>query len=272
MSGIHVRRFGDECGSAIVCLHGVTSWGGHFEALADRLAPRYRVVAPDLHGHGDSGREPPWRIGDHLARLEAAIDDDARTWLGHSFGGRLAFSSRRPRQRRERRPARPARPGDPRPAAGRALGGRERPQGAPLPELRRGDRPALRGEPAAPRAADARRGRVAPTPRRGARRVALPLLPGGRRRGVRGDGLATPAIRMVRVRRCSSSESSRTCRTTTCSAPTGKRSATSSRSSRSPAATRCCGTRSTRQPLRSLRSSPGPEPVGPRTARCPAPR
>ena len=91
MSGIHVRRFGDESGSAIVCLHGVTSWGGHFEALGDRLTPRYRVVAPDLHGHGDSGRDPPWRIGDHLARLEAAIDDDARTWLGHSFGGRLAF-------------------------------------------------------------------------------------------------------------------------------------------------------------------------------------
>jgi len=91
MSGIHVRRFGDESGSAIVCLHGVTSWGGHFEALGDRLTPRYRVVAPDLHGHGGSGRDPPWRIGDHLARLEAAIDDDARTWLGHSFGGRLAF-------------------------------------------------------------------------------------------------------------------------------------------------------------------------------------
>jgi len=91
MSGIHVRRFGDESGSAIVCLHGVTSWGGHFEALGDRLTPRYRVVAPDLHGHGDSGRDPPWRIVDHLARLEAAIDDDARTWLGHSFGGRLAF-------------------------------------------------------------------------------------------------------------------------------------------------------------------------------------
>jgi len=90
MTGIRVRRFGDD-GSAIVCLHGVTSWGGHFEQLATRIAPRYRVVAPDLYGHGDSGREPPWRIGDHLAHLDAAIDGKARTWLGHSFGGRLAF-------------------------------------------------------------------------------------------------------------------------------------------------------------------------------------
>ena len=91
MSRLHVREFGDESAPAIVCLHGVTSWGGHFEPLAARLAPRYRVVAPDLLGHGDSDREPPWRIADHLGRLEAAIGGEPRIWLGHSFGGRLAF-------------------------------------------------------------------------------------------------------------------------------------------------------------------------------------
>jgi pimeloyl-ACP methyl ester carboxylesterase len=91
VSALHVRRFGDEDARAIVCLHGVTSWGGHFEQLAVRLSPGHRVVAPDLHGHGDSGREPPWRIDDHLAHLATAVGDDARVWLGHSFGGRLAF-------------------------------------------------------------------------------------------------------------------------------------------------------------------------------------
>jgi pimeloyl-ACP methyl ester carboxylesterase len=91
VSGLHVRSFGDEGAPAVVCLHGVTSWGGHFEQLASRLAPGYRVVAPDLHGHGDSGREPPWRIDDHLAYLDAAVRTEPRLWLGHSFGGRLAF-------------------------------------------------------------------------------------------------------------------------------------------------------------------------------------
>ena len=91
MSGLHVRQFGEEDAPAIVCLHGVTSWGGHFEALAALLAPAYRVAAPDLLGHGDSEREPPWRIADHLAHLSAALDGDERIWLGHSFGGRLAF-------------------------------------------------------------------------------------------------------------------------------------------------------------------------------------
>jgi lipase len=86
-----VRRYGDGGAEALVCLHGVTSWGGHFETLAERLAPGYRVVAPDLLGHGDSPREPPWRIDDHLASLEASVGSEARLWLGHSFGGRLAF-------------------------------------------------------------------------------------------------------------------------------------------------------------------------------------
>lgn len=91
MRPLHVRSWGDERAPAVVCLHGVTSWGGHFEALAGRLAPRHRVVAPDLLGHGDSPREPPWRIGEQLASLDVTIGDDARLWLGHSFGGRLAF-------------------------------------------------------------------------------------------------------------------------------------------------------------------------------------
>jgi pimeloyl-ACP methyl ester carboxylesterase len=91
MSGLCVREYGDDGAPAVVCLHGVTSWGGHFEALAARLSPAYRVLAPDLHGHGDSGREPPWRIGDHLAHLERALGGNTRVWLGHSFGGRLAF-------------------------------------------------------------------------------------------------------------------------------------------------------------------------------------
>jgi lipase len=91
VTALRVREFGDADAQGIVCLHGVTSWGGHFEKLAGRLAPAHRVVAPDLLGHGESAREPPWRIADHLAHLDAAVGGEARVWLGHSFGGRLAF-------------------------------------------------------------------------------------------------------------------------------------------------------------------------------------
>jgi lipase len=88
---LHVRRWGEDGAPEVVCLHGVTAWGGHFAGLAGRLAGTRRILAPDLLGHGDSPREPPWRIEDHLASLGAAIGDGRRAWLGHSFGARLAF-------------------------------------------------------------------------------------------------------------------------------------------------------------------------------------
>jgi lipase len=88
---LHVRAWGAEHAPEVVCLHGVTAWGGHFAALAERLAGTHRILAPDLLGHGDSPREPPWRITDHLASLGASVGDTRRAWLGHSFGARLAF-------------------------------------------------------------------------------------------------------------------------------------------------------------------------------------
>ena len=88
---LHVHTFGDAGGPEIVCLHGVTAWGGHFAGLAERLGSRHRVLAPDLLGHADSPREPPWRIDDHLESVATSIGGGRRAWLGHSFGGRLAF-------------------------------------------------------------------------------------------------------------------------------------------------------------------------------------
>lgn len=95
---LHLHAWGDEGAPQVVCLHGVTSWGGHFAELAGRLALTRRVVAPDLLGHGASGHEPPWRIDDHLAALEVTLDDRPAAWIGHSFGGRLAAeqAARRP--------------------------------------------------------------------------------------------------------------------------------------------------------------------------------
>jgi lipase len=87
-----MRTYGDDGAPEIVCLHGVTAWGGHFAGLAERLGTTHRLLAPDLLGHGDSPREPPWRIEDHLASVTASlVDGRRRTWLGHSFGGRLAL-------------------------------------------------------------------------------------------------------------------------------------------------------------------------------------
>ena len=91
---LHVHEWGDADAPALVCLHGVSAHGRRFRRLAEeRLAKHFRVLAPDLRGHGLSGWEPPWNIrthlGDVLETVDAAGVEQPVSWLGHSFGGRL---------------------------------------------------------------------------------------------------------------------------------------------------------------------------------------
>jgi lipase len=90
---LHLHEWGDPSAPTIVCLHGVTAHGRRYRKLAEeRLADRFRVLAPDLRGHGYSDWEPPWTIATHahdvLETLDAAGVRRA-AWIGHSFGGRL---------------------------------------------------------------------------------------------------------------------------------------------------------------------------------------
>ncbi len=82
--------WGDADASRVVCLHGVRNHGRHFAPLAARLSG-YRVVAPDLLGHGHSPWEPPWDIGAHLDAIVETVGARQSILIGHSFGGRLAF-------------------------------------------------------------------------------------------------------------------------------------------------------------------------------------
>jgi pimeloyl-ACP methyl ester carboxylesterase len=91
---LHTRRWGPEKPEAVVCVHGVAQHGGIFEDLGTRLAGQgHSVVAVDLRGHGDSGREPPWNTEAHagdLLETAESLGIERATWIGHSFGGRLA--------------------------------------------------------------------------------------------------------------------------------------------------------------------------------------
>ena len=77
----------------LVCLHGVTSHGRHFAQLAERLASRFHVIALDLRGHGGSSWEPPWNLEQHVADVLEAAPAERCAWLGHSFGGRVAYET-----------------------------------------------------------------------------------------------------------------------------------------------------------------------------------
>lgn len=87
------REWGAASLPALVCLHGVTSHARHFARLAERLADRFHVVALDLRGHGDSPWEPPWHLEQHVADVLEAAPPEPAAWLGHSFGGRIAYET-----------------------------------------------------------------------------------------------------------------------------------------------------------------------------------
>jgi lipase len=90
---LHVHEWGDADSPPVVCLHGLTAHGGRFAHLAERL-PGFRVLAPDLRGHGRSTWEPPWRIETHLDDVLETVDAAGigrAAWIGHSFGGRLVL-------------------------------------------------------------------------------------------------------------------------------------------------------------------------------------
>jgi 2-succinyl-6-hydroxy-2,4-cyclohexadiene-1-carboxylate synthase len=74
----------------LVLLHGFTHTGASWEPVGAALAGRYRVIAPDIRGHGGAEAAQP-------VTLKAVIDDVARTTegpftlAGYSMGGRIAL-------------------------------------------------------------------------------------------------------------------------------------------------------------------------------------
>jgi lipase len=90
---LHVHEWGDRGAPQVVCVHGVSAHGRRFRKLAEeRLAARFRVLAPDLRGHGRSQYDPPWDLATHVDDLLETLDEeDVETpaWVGHSLGGRL---------------------------------------------------------------------------------------------------------------------------------------------------------------------------------------
>jgi lipase len=94
---LHLHEWGDPDAPAVVCLHGITAHGLRFRRLAEeRLADRFRVLAPDLRGHGRSEPEPPWTFATFVADVLETIDAagvSSAAWIGHSFGGRLVVET-----------------------------------------------------------------------------------------------------------------------------------------------------------------------------------
>jgi lipase len=92
---LQLHEWGARDAPTVVCLHGIGGHGRRFRRLAEeRLARRFRVLAPDLRGHGFSSWEPPWTLASQLADVLETVEAagvDRASWIGHSYGGRLVL-------------------------------------------------------------------------------------------------------------------------------------------------------------------------------------
>ena len=76
----------------VLLLHSGGLTSRQWRKLGELLAPRHRVIAPDLLGYGAERWPPgkPFHFRDDLAVLADLLDEPAHV-VGHSYGGLLAF-------------------------------------------------------------------------------------------------------------------------------------------------------------------------------------
>lgn len=90
------HAWGPEDGTPLLCLHGFMDHGQSYRFMVEHLPEGYRVVAPDMRGHGESG----W-VGaggyyhfydyfDDMRRLVDRLGWERFTLVAHSMGGSVA--------------------------------------------------------------------------------------------------------------------------------------------------------------------------------------
>ena len=92
---IHYLEWGREDAQPLVLLHGISRVAHSFDHLAPHFAQRYRVIAVDMRGHGESAWHPEgaYLVEDYAQDIQALIATlglrDIVLW-GNSTGGRVA--------------------------------------------------------------------------------------------------------------------------------------------------------------------------------------
>ncbi len=94
---LHYVEWGAPHSKPLVLLHGLTGHARTWDRLALELAPRFRVLALDQRGHGDSDPAPDadYRVGTMAGDLTAFVDRlglGTFTLVGLSMGGRVAIA------------------------------------------------------------------------------------------------------------------------------------------------------------------------------------
>jgi hypothetical protein len=98
IGGVRLRWFEGGDGAPLALLHGLGGAASNWTLVAPALAERFRVLVPDLPGHGGSGGPPRgsdlgWQA-DALAELLRSRDAAGAAVVGHSMGGVVGLRRR----------------------------------------------------------------------------------------------------------------------------------------------------------------------------------
>lgn len=86
----HYMVRGKRGAPPLLLLHGIMGNAWEWDAAIDKLAPHFRVYAPDQRGHGRTGWVKPYtaaQLGRDVVALVRALDLWDVTLVGHSMGG-----------------------------------------------------------------------------------------------------------------------------------------------------------------------------------------
>jgi pimeloyl-ACP methyl ester carboxylesterase len=92
---VHYRAWGEPDRPGLVLIHGAGGHSGWWDHIAPMLSA-YRVLAPDLTGHGDSDHREAYDVhqwGREVAALIVTERLHGAALVGHSMGGRVAVTA-----------------------------------------------------------------------------------------------------------------------------------------------------------------------------------
>ena len=97
LDGVTLHYLTAGAGEPIVLVHGIPQSSHEWRRIMPRLAERYRVIAPDLRGLGDSSRpaagyDKKTLAGDLWKLMHGHLGVDQFFLAGHDWGGPVAFS------------------------------------------------------------------------------------------------------------------------------------------------------------------------------------
>jgi pimeloyl-ACP methyl ester carboxylesterase len=93
---LHYVEAGPQSGEAVMLLHGWPQSWFAWRHIVPELARRYRVIAPDLRGFGDSSKPmtgyDTLTVGRDMVRLLDHLGIQRAAFAGHDFGAAAAFA------------------------------------------------------------------------------------------------------------------------------------------------------------------------------------